>query len=67
MEEVVMTKTDKKMLSYLQPYDGDNRYLQSDLYFLGICKFLKNDFTKSVAQKVEGWVLKNGGRITFFI
>lgn len=53
-----MTKTEQKILEHLHPVEYG---LNHDTYFCGISIENKNIFMYSVKDKVENWVVKNGG------
>lgn len=54
-----MTKTDKRILTHLQPYSMD----WSDIYLCYIYYKNKDIFMYTVFDKVKAWVEKNGGKI----
>lgn len=55
-EEIRMNKTEKTLLEHLKPTTEF-----ADTYFCSIAKNNKNRYIDTVADKVKGWVEKNGG------
>jgi len=56
----MLSSKDKKILSHLVPFTDSTHYV--DTYFCNIYFKNKDYYMYTVAEKVENWVVENGGR-----